>query len=178
MIVHHVTVETADGYLTRGQPYCQAELEYLMELRARGLVIAGGLAPDGTRCDLFCRTRQPEDIARLVENSPLFRHGLWTGHARRSFAQFLEPWETSPPVPQQSRLATLVEGATADPEMASFALIEARGAGRLVLGGFFAGGESVALMRTGDTAAAVAELEATCCWTAGTLRGRSLVHVI
>jgi hypothetical protein len=108
----------------------------------------------------------------------LFLHGLWTGYTRRSFAQFLEPRQTPPPVPEESRLATLVEGAAPDVEMASFALIEARGAGRLVLGGFFAGGESIALMRTGDAAAAVAELEASGFWTAGSLRGRPLVDLV
>ena len=178
MIVYHVAVETADGYLTRRKPYRQANLEYLMELRARGLMIAGGPAPDGARCDLFCRVQQPADIATLVEGSPFFVHGLWTGYAPRSFAQFLEPWETAPPMPDESRVATVVEGVAPDVEMASFALIEARGAGRLTLGGFFAGGESVALMRTGDPAVAVAELEATGFWTRGSVRGRPLVHVI
>jgi uncharacterized protein YciI len=178
VIVYHVAVETAEGYLTRRTPYRQANIEYLMGLRARGAMIAGGPAPDGASCDLFFRAQQPADIAGLVEGSPFFVHGLWTGYAPRSFAQFLEPWEMAPPRPDESRVATIVEGAAPDIEMASFALVEARGAGRLTLGGFFPGGGGIALMRTGDPAAAVAELEATGVWTSGSLRGRPLVHVI
>jgi uncharacterized protein YciI len=178
VIVFHVAVTTADGYLTRRQPYRQANLEYLLDLRARGVMIAGGPAPDGRSCDLFCRAQQPGDIRTLVESSPFFASGLWTGYAPRSFAQFLEPWESPVPRPDETRTATLVEGAAPDPEMASFALIEARGAGQLLLGGFFPGGECVAFMRSADPAAAVAALEASGVFAAGSLRPRSLVHVI
>ena len=178
MIVYHVAIETAGGYLTRCASARQASLEYLMGLRGRGVLIAAGPAPDGARCDLFCRAQQPEDVVELVESSPCFVHGLWIRYTPRSFAQFLEPWKMSPPVPDESRIATIVEGATPDVEMASFALIEARGAGRLALGGFFAGGNSIALMGTGDPADAMAELEATGLWTAGSLRARPIAYVI
>jgi uncharacterized protein YciI len=178
MIVFHVAVTTAEGYLTRHQPYRQDNLEYLMELRARGFVIAGGPAPDGRSCDFFCRVPQPDDIGKLVEASPFFVHGLWTGYEPRSFAQFLEPWESSPPRPDETRIATLVEGTAPDAEMASFALIEARGAGRLLLGGFFPGSECMAFMRSAEPAEAVAALESSGVFVAGSLRGRPLVHVI
>ena len=178
MIVYHVAITTAEGYLTRRMPYRQANLEYLMGLRARGLMLAGGPAPDGLTCDLFCRAQQPGDIAVLVEGSPFFSSGLWTAYAPRSFAQFLEPWEAAAPRPDESRIATVVEGRTADVEMASFALIEERGAGRMLLGGFLAGGESVALMRIAEPAEAVAALDGTGLFTPGSLRGRPLIHVI
>ena len=96
----------------------------------------------------------------------------------RSFAQFLEPWELPPPVFDGSRRVTLVEGETTDVEMASFALIEARGAGRMAFGGFFPGGRTLCLMREADPARAVAGLEETGLWIAGTLRGRPLLHVL
>jgi uncharacterized protein YciI len=178
VIVFHVAVTTADGYLTRRQSSRQANFEYLLALRARGMVIAGGPAPDGRSCDLFCRVQQPDDIRALVEASPFFASGLWTGYAPRSFARFLEPWQALAPCPEETRMATVVEGAAPDPEMASFALIEARGAGRLLLGGFFPGGDCLAFMRSSDPAGAVAALESSGVFTPGGLRGRPLVHVI
>jgi uncharacterized protein YciI len=178
VIVFHVAVTTADGYLERRLPYRQANLQYLLGLRERGLMIAGGPAPDGASCDLFCRAQQPGDVRTLIESSPFFTSGLWTAYAPRSFAQFLEPWQTSPPRPDETRVAAVVEGVAPDPEMASFALIESRGAGRLLLGGFFPGGECVAIMPSTEPAAAVAALESTGLFTAGTLRGRPLVHVL
>jgi len=178
VIVYHVFIHTVEGYLTRRKAYRQANLEYLMGLRAHGLVIGGGPAPDGGSADLFCRVGQPEDIERLVEGSPFFINGLWTGYAPRSFARFLEPWELSAPTPDESRIATVVEGLASDVEMASFALIEARGAGRMVFGGFFPDGQTLALMRASDPDEAVAGLGETGLWKAETLRGRPLVQVL
>ncbi len=178
MIVYHVFVTTSEGYLTRRVPHLRANLEYLMELGARGFMIAVGSAPDGRSCDLFCRVDQPGDIGKLVEGSPFFAQGLWTGYAPRSFAQFLEPWESSAPRPDETRVATVVEGAAADTEMASFALIEARGAGHMLLGGFFPGGEGIALMKIAEPADAVAALDASGQFTPGSLRGRPIIHVI
>jgi len=178
MIVYHVFVTTAEGYLTRRMPHRRANLEYLMELRERGFMIAGGPAPNGRSCDLFCRVEQPDDIGKLVEGSPFFAHGLWTGYAPRSFAQFLEPWESSAPRPEETRIASVVEGAAADTEMASFALIEARGAGHMLLGGLYPGGEGIALMKITEPADAVAALDASGQFTPGSLRGRSIIHVI
>ena len=178
MIVYHVLVTTAEGYLTRRLPFRQANLEYLMALRARGLMIAGGPAPDGLSCDLFCRAQQPGDVDRLVEGSPFFANGLWTGFTPRSFAQFVEPWQAAAPRADESRIATVVEGTAPDVEMASFALIEARGAGQMLLGGFFADGASIAVMQTAEPAAGVAALDGTGLFTPGSLRGRPLIHVI
>ena len=178
MIVYHVFIETAEGYLTRRRPYRQANLEYLMSLRSKGLVIAGGPAPDGNSADVFCRVQQPEDVKRLIEGSPFFVNGLWTAYTPRSFSRFLEPWELSAPMPDESRVAIIVQGTAADVEMASFALIEARGAGRMSFGGFFADEETLALMRAGDADEAIADLEQTGFWKPGTLHGRSLLQVL
>jgi uncharacterized protein YciI len=178
VIVYHVFIETADGYLTRRQPYRQPNLEYLLGLRAQGFVIAGGPAPDGSGADLFCRVHQPDDVGRLIEGSPFFVKGLWTAYTPRSFARFLEPWELSAPMPDESRSAIIVEGEPADVEMAAFALIEARGAGRMSLGGFFADDRSLALMRSTDPGDAVAPFEETGLWKPGTLHGRPLLQVL
>jgi uncharacterized protein YciI len=178
VIVFHVAVVTVDDYVARREPYRKAHLERLIALRDRGMCIAGGPSPDGRSADIFYRVDQPEHVARLVEEDPYFTGGVWRGYERRSFGQFVEPWEPAPVVTDGSRAATLVEGLVDDVEMASFVLIEARGAGRMVFGGFFPGGESLALMREADGAAAVASLEATGFWRAGSLRGRPYLHVL
>jgi len=63
-------------------------------------------------------------------------------------------------------------------EMASFALIEARGAGRMAFGGFFPGGETLAIMRAADADKALEELRSSGFWQEGTLRARPLLHVL
>ena len=178
MIVYHVAITTADDYLTRHEPLRQASFEYLMGLRAHGMMIAAGPAPDGRSCDLFCRVQQADDIVKVVETSPLFGDGLWTGYATRSFAEFLEPWELSAPRPDATRLATVVEGATPDAEMASFVFIEERGAGRLLFGGFFPDGSSLAFVPLAAPAAAIAALDASGLFTAGSQPARPLLHVL
>ena len=178
MIVYHVAIRAAEDYPVRREAHRAAHLERILALRARGACLGGGPAPDGRTADLFYRTEQPDDLARLVEDDPYFTGGVWTAYHPRTFSQFLEPWELPPPVFDGSRLVTLVEGSTVDVEMASFALIEARGAGRMAFGGFFPDGQTLCLMRNADSAKAVAGLHETGLWTAGTLRGRPLLHVL
>jgi uncharacterized protein YciI len=178
VIVFHVAIQTGDDYLEKRAPHREAHLERLMALRARGLVIGGGPSPDGRRADVFYRVQQPEDLRRLVEEDPYFTGGVWPTYTERSFAQFLEPWELPTLVTDGSRPVTLVEGVTADVEMASFALIEARGGGRMAFGGFFPGGETLAVMRGADAEKALAELRDSGFWHDGTLRARTLLHVL
>jgi len=178
VIVYHVAIRAADDYPVRREAHRVAHLERILGLRARGACIGGGPAPDGRTADLFYRAEQPGDLRRLVEDDPYFTGGVWTAYEPRTFAQFLEPWELPPPVFDGSRRVTIVEGETEDVEMASFALIEARGARRMAFGGFFPGGRTLCLMRDVDPAHATAELQATGLWAAGTLRGRPLLHVL
>ena len=178
MIVYHAAVTTIEDYLTRREPHRTAHLERLIALRARGLCIGGGPAPDGRSADIFYRVDQPGDVARLIEEDPYFTGGAWTAYRTRSFSQFLDPWALPPVVLDGSRRVTLVEGEVADPEMASFALIEARGAGRMAFGGFFPDGQTLALMRASDPDEAVASLYETGLWKPETLRGRPLLHVL
>jgi hypothetical protein len=77
-----------------------------------------------------------------------------------------------------SRKVTLVEGVAPDVEMASFALIEARGGGRMAFGGFFPGGETLAVMRGDDAAKTLDELRATGFWDEASLHARPLLHVL
>jgi uncharacterized protein YciI len=178
MIVHHVAVSAAEDYLTRREAHRKAHLERIVALRGAGICLGGGPAPDGRTADLFYRVQQPGDVARLVEEDPYFTGRVWTAYGTRSFSQFLEPWEQPPVVTDGSRRATLVEGLVSDVEMASFALIEARGAGRMAFGGFFPDGQTLALMRISDPDEAVALLRETGFWKPETLSGRPLLHVL
>ena len=63
-------------------------------------------------------------------------------------------------------------------EMASFALIESRGAGRMAFGGFFPGGLTWALMRSAEPDSILADLADTGFWKPGTLTARPLLHVL
>ena len=178
MIVSHVAIETVEDYLVRREPHRAAHLERLVALRTRGLCVGGGPAPDGRTADVLYRTEQPGDLTRLIEEDPYVTGGVWIAYRVRTFSQFLEPWEVPPLVLDGSRRVTLVEGETPDVEMASFALIEARGAGRMTLGGFFPDGRTLCLMRASDPDEAVASLNDTGLWTPETLRGRPLLHVL
>ena len=178
MIIYHVSITTADDYVHRRAAHREAHLARLTALRQRGFVIGGGPAPDGTSVDIVYRVQQSEEATRLIEDDPYWTGGAWTAWEPRDFAQFLEPWEMAPVVIDGSRRATIVEGEAPDVEMASFALIEARGAGRMAFGGFFPDGQMLALMRAADPDEAVASLEETGLWKPATLRARPLLHVL
>jgi hypothetical protein len=62
--------------------------------------------------------------------------------------------------------------------MASFALIEARGGGRMAFGGFFPGGATWAIMRSTEPDTVLAELAETGFWKPGSLTARPLLHVL
>ncbi len=178
MIVYHVGITTAEDYIVKREPLRKAHLERLMGLRQRGLVIGGGPAPDGRSADIFYRVQQAEDIKRLIEEDPYWTGDAWTAYDPRSFSQFLEPWELPPLVTDGSRKAAIVEGLAPDVEMASFALIEARGAGRMAFAGFFPSGETIALMLSDDAERALEAVRATGFWKEGSLRARPLLYVL
>jgi hypothetical protein len=77
-----------------------------------------------------------------------------------------------------SRAATIVEGPAVDRDMAQFALIEMRGAGRLAFGGFLDDGRTWALCRTADAAAARGWFTESGFWAADALTTRPLLHVL
>src|SRR5262249_21780726 len=151
---YHVAIDAVPDYLTRRTAHRQAHLDRVVELRRRGLVVGGGPEPGGKTADLFYRVPDRDLLRRLVEEDPYFAGGVWAAYRPRAFSQFLEPWEQPPLVADGSRLATILEGVAPDVDMASFALIEARGAGRMAFGGFFPGGDTLAVMRTPDAAEA------------------------
>ena len=178
MIVFHIAVTTCDDYLARREPHRRAHLERLQGLRAAGILIAGGPAPDGAGADLVYRLQQPGQLAHAIEEYPYWTGGAWVRYAPRSFAQFVEPWAQVPVVLDGSRRVTVVEGPVADHDMAQFALIEMRGAGRLAFGGFFEDGRTHAWVNTPDAAQALAWFADTTFWAPGALTARPLLHVL
>jgi uncharacterized protein YciI len=178
VIVVHVAITTADDYVARREPHRRAHIERLAGLRAGGFVIGGGPAPDGRSVDIVYRLAQPDQLDKLLKDDPYWAAGAWTGYAPRSFVEFIEPWEQAPIVLDGSRPVTIVEGRTEEHDMAQFALIELRGAGRLAFGGFFADGDTFALCRTADGAAAVGWFREAGFWAPDSLRSRPLLHVL
>jgi hypothetical protein len=178
VIVSHVGITAADDYLERRGAHREAHLARITELRRLGFVIGGGPSPDGKTADLVYRSPQAGDLARLIEEDPYWTGGVWKAWQPRDFSQFLEPWEMPPLVLDGSRKVTIVEGEAPDVEMASFALIEARGGGRMAFGGFFPGGLTLAVMRGDDAEKALGELRATGFWDEATLRARPLLYAL
>jgi hypothetical protein len=178
MIVFHVAITTVDDYASRREPHRRAHIERLMGLRAAGIVIGGGPSPDGRQVDIVYRVQQPPQLTLAVEEDPYWVAGAWTGYTPRSFAEFVEPWQLPPVVLDGSRQVNIVEGPVSDHDMAQFALIELRGAGRLAFGGCFEGGQTLAVMRSSDPAEAIGWLAETEFWSAESLTARPYLHVL
>jgi uncharacterized protein len=178
MIVFHAAIVTADDYLARREPHRRAHIDRLLALRDQGTVIGGGPAADGRSADVFYRVQQEQQLKPLIEEDPYWAGGAWTSYASRSFAQFVEPWELPPVVLDGSRRVMIVEGITGDHDMAQFALIELRGAGRLAFGGFFEGGQTLAVVRSADAKEATGWLAETGFWDAGRLTARPLLYAL
>ncbi|MBI3636194.1 MAG: hypothetical protein HY216_08270 [Candidatus Rokubacteria bacterium] len=178
MIVFHMAITAAPDYATRRDAHRREHLERIQGLRAAGICLAGGPAPDGKTADIVYRLQRPEQVKFAMEEDPYWTGGVWTHYEPKSFAQFVEPWEMPPVVLDGSRTVTIVEGLTTDHDMAQFILIDLRGAGKMHLGGFFEGGETFALMNTPDEAQARASFAETGFWDAATLRTRPLLHVL
>jgi uncharacterized protein YciI len=178
VIVVHVAIKPSADYLTRREAYRREHIDRLLALRARGTLIAGGPAPDGRAVDLFYRLRSPDELKPLVEDDPYFAGGAWTGYAPRSFARFVEPWEQPPLSLDGSRRVTIVEGPASEPEMAQLALVELRGAGRLVLGGTFDDHDTLVVLRSADAGEAAGWLAETGFWPFEQLSARPYLYVL
>ena len=178
MIVFHMAVTAAADYLTRREPHRRVHLERVQGLRAAGILIGAGPSPDGQTADLVYRLQKPEQVKPAMEEDPYWTGGVWAGYVPRSFSQFVEPWEMVPVVLDGSRRLTLVEGPVAEHDMAQFALIEMRGAGRMAFGGFFEGGGTLAAVKTSDADEAVGWFTDTAFWKPGALTARPWLHVL
>lgn len=178
MIVFHIAITAAADYFTRREGHRREHLGRLQGLRANGILIGGGPSPDGATADLFYRLQQPAQLTFAMEEDPYWTGGVWTRYEPRSYSQFVEPWEMVPVVLDGSRRVTLVEGPVAEPDMAQFALIEMRGAGRVAFGGFFEDGRTLAVVKTPDQAEAIGWFSESGFWKPDALTARPWLHVL
>jgi uncharacterized protein len=178
VIVFHIAVTAAADYLIRRGAHRRDHIARLQGLRANGILIGGGPSIDGGTADIFYRLQQPAQLKHAIEEDPYWTGGVWTRYEPRSFSQFVEPWEMVPVVLDGSRRVTLVEGPVAEPDMAQFALIEMRGAGRVAFGGFFEGGGTLAVVKTADAAEARGWFADTGFWKPEALSARPWLHVL
>jgi hypothetical protein len=178
VIVYHVGITTVEDYVAKREPHRRAHIERLQGLRAVGICLGGGPSADGRTADILYRLQRPDQLTNALEEDPYWLGGVWTRYEPRSFAQFVEPWELPPVVLDGSRQATIVEGPVDQHDMAQFALIELRGAGRLHFGGFFEGGHTWALLKTADADEARRWFADTGFWKPASLTTRPLLHVL
>ena len=178
MIVYQIGITTVEDYVARREPHRRQHIERLQGLRAAGICLGGGPSADGRTVDLVYRLQHPWQVKHAIEEDPYWTNGAWTGYEPRAFTQFVEPWEMVSVVLDGTRRATIVEGPVAQHDMAQFALIEMRGAGRLHLGGFFEDGQTWALVKTIDADAARGWFADTGFWPAEAITTRPLVHVL
>lgn len=178
MIVFHIALTAADDYQTRREAHRRDHIGRLQGLRANNILIGGGPSADGRTADLFYRLQQPAQLKYAIEEDPYWTGGVWTRYEPRSFSQFVEPWEMVPVVLDGTRRLTVVEGPTAQHDMAQFALIEMRGAGRLSFGGFFEDGGTLAIAKTADPDEAIRWFTETTFWKPDALTTRPWLHVL
>ncbi len=178
MPVYHAAITTSNDYVERRAKHRQAHLDRILGLRTRGLVVAGGPAPDGRLAEIFYRVRGRSDAIRLIEEDPYYLAAAWRSYALREFTEFIEPLELPPLVTDGSRRAILVEGVALQTDKARLALSGLRGAGRLGLGGFLEGGAALALLATADAGEALGWLGETGFWKEGSLTARPFLYVL
>jgi hypothetical protein len=171
-------IATSEDYIERRAKHRQAHLERILLLRSRGLVVAGGPAPDGRTAEIFYRAQQHSEVVRLLEEDPYYLAGAWKSYTLRGFTEFIGPLESPQLVADGSRRVTLVEGVTLQADKAQFALIRLCEAGRVGFGGFFERGGTLALLRTDDATEALGWLTDTGFWKEGSLRARPFLYVL
>jgi uncharacterized protein YciI len=171
MPVYHVRFTCAADYNARRLPYRPAHLTQLTMLRDEGRVVAGGPEPDGGAAHIFYRVAGRADLDRLLADNEFQRAGLFVAHAARAFDDFVEPIERLPS--DAGWKVTLIEGMPTDRAGARAALISLRAEKLVNLGGFFADGRALAVVRLSDAAAALATLETAGGWDAARLTARS-----
>jgi uncharacterized protein YciI len=178
VIVFHVAVTAAEDYAAKREASRRDHIARLQGLRANGILIGGGPAPDGKTADIFYRLQQAWQVKPAMEEDPYWTGGVWTAYTPRSYSHFVEPWELVPVVLDGSRAATIVEGPVADLDMAQIALIEMRGAGKLAFGGILDGEQTLVVMKTTDGDEARSWLGEHGFWDPAKLTTRSFLHVL
>ena len=179
MTVVHVRFTCSDDYVVRREPVRHAHIERLERLRSAGALVAGGPAPDGRSAELFYRVPDQRALRTIVEEDPYHIVGGWTAYVAREYETFVDPWDAEPTIVLDgSRPALVVEGPTADRDMGQLALVQLRGAARIVFGGFLRDGSTVAVARTADPDEAIGWLTDTGSWKADDLTTRAWLYTI
>jgi len=75
MTVVHVSIACAGDYVSRREPVREEHIDRLRRLRAAGILVAGGPAPDGRSVDLFYRVPHRDALRSIVEEDP-YEQGL------------------------------------------------------------------------------------------------------
>jgi|SRR5689334_7905348 len=171
MPVYHVRFTCAADYNARRLPYRPAHLAQLTGLRDDGRVVAGGPEPDGSAAHIYYRVAGRLDLERLISDNEFQRAGLFVAHAARVFDDFIEPIERLPD--DAGWKVTLVEGVPVDRVRARAALARLRAEKLVNLGGFFADGSALAVVRLAEPAAALTMLETVGGWDAARLSARA-----
>jgi hypothetical protein len=179
MTVVHVLFTCSDDYVSRRTPVRQAHIERLHGLRAAGMLVAGGPAPDGRTAELFYRVPDQRALRTIVEEDPYYVVGGWIRYVPQDYETFVDPWNAEPPIVLDgSRSALVIDGPTADRDMAQLALVELRGAARIVFGGVLRDGRTVAVARATDPDEAIGWLADTGSWKADDLTTRAWLYAI
>ena len=163
MVVVHAVLDYADDHAERAEPYREAHLARLFELRGRGRVVGVGTRLEEPKADIFYQGATPAEVERLITADPYYLHRVAVGYTLRPFTQFVEPWRPAEVRVDGSRVATLAEAPVADPDLAALVLVELRGRGQMAFGGFL---EARALMvlTTPEPSVALDWLEETGLW--------------
>ena len=170
MPVYHVRFTCAADYNARRLPYRPAHLAQLMRLSDEGCVVAGGPEPDGSAAHIFYRVGGRGDLEPLIADNEFQRAGLFVAYAARVFEDFVEPVERLPH--DAGWKVSLVEGVPADRLRARSALARLSTDKLVNLGGFFADGSALVVVRLADPAAARAALGTAGGWDAARLTAR------
>jgi uncharacterized protein YciI len=178
MSVFHVAVTAAADYLARREPHRRAHIERLQDLRARGVLVGGGPAPDGRSADITYRAEDRGRLARLIEEDPYWQNGVWREYVPKTLSRFVDRLALPPVVLDGSRRLTVVEGPASDAAAAEAALVSLRDAGRVEFGGIGEDGRVYALARTASEDEARRWLAESGAWEASRLTTRPLLYVL
>lgn len=163
MVVFHATLQYADDHMERVEPYREAHLGRLLDLRSQGRVIGVGSRRTEPKADIFYRGATPAEVEGLITSDPYYAHRIAVGYTLRPFTQFVEPWRPAEVKGDGSRVATIVEAPVADPDLAALVLVELRGRGQMAFGGFL-GERALMVLTTPERATALGWLEETGLW--------------
>ena len=179
MSLFHVVVTAAADYLTRREPHRRAHIERLQELRARGVLVGGGPAPDGRTADITYHAEDRTGLTHLIEDDPYWQNGVWQQYAPRMLSRFVDRLALPPPVVLDgSRRLTVVEGAAGDLAAGEVALVSLRDAGRVEFGGILEDGGVYALACTASEDEARRWLAEAGAWEGAPLTTRPLLYVL